>query len=365
MKILHYVDCDSMSWEVAYIEHIKKLEQCGIECVLMCRPEGTLAALANSNNTKTFTWRPLIASMPFLSPGFIKIIKDISPDIIHTRLSSAANIAGFWRSVNLEIPVINTFDKPARAKYYKHADRYISCAEWLKRYMSEREGLAPEKIDVIYNPVDNKRYHCDDIKYKKSREALNIAEDEIIFSGMGIYIYRKGFDVLIKAFARVCAACGKKMRLMLIGGEGEAGRREEYLSLARELGVDDKLIMPDSFVSDVREWLWASDIFVMPSREEGFSIALLEGMAAGVPVIVSDIEPFTEIIKDNYNGLVAVKDNPESFADKMLEMLNMNLSGRKAMASKALELVNRECTPEAAVEKTLSVYESVLYNFKK
>lgn len=360
IKILHYVDADSISWAAAYIEHIKLLRDYGLENVLLCRHGGNLTELAAENNIKFFTFKPLISAIPFLSPSFLKIIKKISPDIIHTRLSSAAGIAGAWRKV-LKIPVIATFDKPARAKYYKNLDHYIACAGWLKKYMSEHEGLDKTKIDVIYNPADTERYARDDAKYKKARGLLKISDDDIIFSGMGIYIKRKGFDVLIKAFAKVCGECkNKNLKLMLIGGDGESGMKDSYINIARELGVLEKILMPEKFLSDTREWLWASDIFVMPSREEGFSIALLEGLASGLPVIVSDIEPFTEIIKHNQNGLVAKKDDAESFTAEMLKMLKIGHERREIFAKSALRLVREKFTPRITAEKTIELYKKIL-----
>ncbi|MBR1486514.1 MAG: glycosyltransferase family 4 protein, partial [Synergistaceae bacterium] len=111
---------------------------------------------------------------------------------------------------------------------------------------------------------------------------------------------------------------------------------------------------------DVREWLWASDIFVMPSREEGFSIALLEALAAGLPVIVSDIEPFTEIISpEKNNGLVAENENPESFAEKMIEILKMKETGRKILVDNSLKMIQENFTPEIAAKKTFEIYKKI------
>ena len=175
---------------------------------------------------------------------------------------------------------------------------------------------------------------------------------------MGIYIHRKGFDILIKAFAEVKKFFGEKIKIKLaLIGSGE--ERENYLKLADSLGI--KIIMPDGFVKDVRDWLWASDIFVMPSREEGFSIALLEALASGLPVIVSDIEPFTEIISpEKNNGLVAENENPESFAGKMIEILKMKESGRKILTLNSLKMIKENFTPEIAAEKTFKIYNSLL-----
>ena len=360
MRVLHYVDAESISWGTAYVEAIKSLEALGIEQALMCRPGGEMQRVAQDNGIRTLTFRPVIAALPMLSQGFVRTVKTFAPDIIHTRLSSAAYIAGYWSRFR-HIPVVSTFDKPAKAKYYAYSVHCISCAEWLKNYMVNAQGMNPEKIDVIHNPVNAEKFARDDGVRHSFRKTLGLSDNDILFSGMGIYIFRKGFDVLIKAFARVKELyTGREtLNLALIGGGGEKGMRESYMRLAGELGV--KLIMPEEFVKDVRGWLWASDIFVMPSREEGFSIALLEALASGLPVIASDIEPCTEIITpERNNGFTARKDDPESFAHEMVRMLELGEEGRGRIVESSLKIIRDNFTYEAAAEKTLAVYDKVL-----
>ena len=359
MRILHYVDAENISWIVPYIEHIKSLEAFDIEQALLCRKGGDIEKLADENNIKTFTWKPLISNLPFLSPNFTKVIKNFNPDIIHTRLSSAAGISGYWKKFH-NVPVISTFDKPAKKKYYSHSDFCISCAEWLKNYMVNIQGMKPEKISVIHNPVNSKKFSRDENIRNNFRKILGLSDDDILFSGMGIYIYRKGFDVLIKAFSKVknLYQGEKKLNLALIGAEGEKGMKENYLRLSEQLNI--KIIMPEKFVDDVKKWLWASDVFVMSSREEGFSIALLEGLASGLPVVVSDIEPFTEIISiEKNNGLVAEKNNPDDFAEKMLKMLDIKEEGRNIFVSNSLNMIQKNFTLEAAAKKTFEVYSMI------
>ena len=360
MRVLHYVDAESISWMVPYIDSIKALEAFGIEQALMCRPGGEMESCARENGIETLTFRPLAAAVPVLSPGFVRKVKAFAPDIIHTRLSSAAYIAGYWQK-SMKIPVISTFDKPAKAKYYAKASCCISCAEWLKNYMADSQGMEAAKIDVVHNPVNAQKFARDDNIRKEFRQTLGLSDDDILFSGMGIYVHRKGFDILIKAFAkaRELYTGSETLKLALIGGGGEKGMRESYVSLAESLGV--KLIMPDNFVQDVRKWLWASDIFVMPSREEGFSFALLEALASGLPVIASDIAPCTEIISpENGNGFTAKTEDPESFAYEMTRMLELGKDGRRHITERSLRIIRQKFTPEAAAEKTLAVYRKVL-----
>ena len=355
MKVLHYVDCASLSWEVPYIAHMKAMAGLGVEQTLLCRAGDNLERLARENGIPVRTWKPLIPAVPLLSPDFVGVVKELSPDIIHTRLLSAAGIAGAWRS-RLGIPIVATFDKPGKAKYYKNIDRYISCAGWLKDYMAEHEGLPAEKIDVVHNPADTARFSGRAVHRKEARAQLNIGDEEILISGMGIYIHRKGFDVLLRAFGTLCQQ-HNNLRLALIGGGGD--QREAYLKLAVPVGIKDKLLLPEHFLEDVRPWLWASDIFVMPSREEGFSIALLEALAAELPTVASDIAPCTEIIRNGENGLIAKKDDPADFARALEQMLAMNTAQRSELVQQAQQTI-RNFTPEAIARQTVAVYEKVL-----
>ena len=360
MKVLHYVDAENLSWAVPYVEHIKSLGQYGIEQAVLCRAGGEVEHTAAENGIPVFTWRPFMSGLPLLSPGFLRLIREIRPDIIHTRLSSAAGIAGFWGKY-CRVPIVSTFDKPAKAKYYAHSSHCISCAEWLRDYMVNEQGINAAMIDVVHNPVNAARFSPDAETRNDFRKSLGLSQNDILFSGMGIYIRRKGFDVLIKAFAKVCREYDgpETLRLALIGAEGEKGMRENYLRLAGELGVE--VIMPYSFVRDVRAWLWASDIFVMPSREEGFSIALLEGLASGLPAVVSDIAPFNEIIRpERNNGLTAKKDDHESFALSMLELLRAGQEGREKIIASSLAVIKQHFSLETAAGKTIAVYERVL-----
>jgi len=160
-----------------YIAHMKAMAGLGVEQTLLCRSGETLERLAKENEIPVRTWKPLTAAVSQLSPGFVSVVKEIAPDIIHTRLLSAAGIAETWRS-RLGIPIVTTFDKPGKAKYYENIDRYISCAGWLKDYMAEHEGLPAEKIEVVHNPADTARFSGQAAHRNESRALFHIEDDE-------------------------------------------------------------------------------------------------------------------------------------------------------------------------------------------
>ncbi|MDR3333110.1 MAG: glycosyltransferase family 4 protein [Synergistaceae bacterium] len=351
--MLHYVDSDELSFRVPWVDLMKELESKGAEQVLLCRPGGNMERAARERGVKTRTWRPFASSVPPVNLRYPSIVRSISPDIVHTRLSSAAAMAGWWGG-RLGIPTIATLDKVAKSKYYLNADHYVSCSRWIKDYMVSL-GLQSEKIDIVYNSVDIDRYRRDEGARKEFRGSHGIGDEERAFIGVGRFDSEKSFDVLIRAFAIASGDSGGT-RLLLVG---DGSLRGDYLKLIGELGLSGKVIMTDGFVDDVRPWLWGADYYVMPSRMEPFGIAMLEAMASGLPSIVSDSGGLREIIMDRGAGIVAPAGDVSAFAGAMSKMLGMGPEAAEKMASNAMTRLS-DFTSGAVADKMMGVYEKVL-----
>jgi glycosyltransferase involved in cell wall biosynthesis len=350
---MHYVESDSLSFRTSFVDLMKALERMGVSQVLLCGPGGDMEQEAVSRGIKIRTWRPAVSNMPLLCPQYAAIAKDIAPDIVHTRLSDAAAMAGFWNRL-LKIPTIATLDKTAKAKYYRRADHYMACSAWIKDYMAH-QGLDPEKIDVVYNSIDAEKYARDDEVRKKFREGLRISPDEKIFAAAGIFRRNKGFDFLIRAFAEFARSrCDVRL---LLAGDGE--ERKIYSGLVESLDVRDRVIISDGYVPDIRPWLWGADFFVLPSRGEPFGIILLEALASGLPVIATDEGGPREIITHEANGLLTPVDDVPSMIRTMERMITASASEISVMTA-----LGREClsdfTSKALAGKCLAIYKKVL-----
>ncbi|MBO5936788.1 MAG: glycosyltransferase family 4 protein [Clostridia bacterium] len=164
------------------------------------------------------------------------------------------------------------------------------------------------------------------------REALlkEISADEnsIILLSIGELSDRKNHSVSIKALSQM-----KNDNVhLVIAGTGE--KREEFLSLAKELGVDGRVHLL-GFRTDVAELLKSADIFLFPSIQEGLPVALMEAMSCGLPVICSEIRGNTDLIDDSCGVLCPATD---AFAFKSaVEKLTEDDALRSAMAQKALQ----------------------------
>ena len=351
MKILHYVDAESISWAVPYIEHIKSLEGFGVENILLCRSGGNLEKLADENNIKFFAFKPLISNLPLLSPNFVKIVKKISPNIIHTRLSSAAGIAGFWKVFH-HLPVISTVDKYPKLKYYKNSTYILPCSESVEKFMAD-SGIPTDKMTAIHNSVNVKFYSRDEKIRNEIRKSENLDNNKICFLGMGRLTDWKGFDILLKGFAEFlkCQEYPQKF-ILWIAGDGE--ERENLENLAKELNINEHVKFL-GFVDDVRKILWASDVYVHPSKEdEPFGLSLLQAMSAGLPVIASQSGGIPEMLNRS-QGLLF----PKSDVQKLSECMNEIITKINSLSELSLERA-KDFDVSVIAKKVYEVYEKFI-----
>ena len=326
MKILHFVNENRLSWVEPYIQLISYLDASGVDNILMCNPGGTLSAKARAKGIKVLEYKPVLPAVPLFSRKAGEIILKTAPDIIHTRLSSASLIGGYWGK-RLDIPVISTIDKFAKIKYNRFSDVSVavssSIKDWMKGY-----GYKSEKIEVIPNPVDVKFYSLNQEVRDETRKKWGIEDNEIVIAGAGRFEHEKGFDVLIKAVERLPR--GMPFRLWLAGDGPE---KEKLKSLVRKYSfLEDKMEFW-GFVDDIRPFLWASDIFVLPSREpESFGLILLEAMASGLPVIATLFGGPLDIV-DEACGWFVPPDDIDGLHSVLQNAMNRELLSQKGKGS--------------------------------
>jgi glycosyltransferase involved in cell wall biosynthesis len=318
LNILHYVDENNLAWARPWLQLIKYLEDKGLQNHILCRPGGSLDNYVLENKIGLSTYKPLISSLPHLCRGISTIIKATKPDIIHTRLSSAAMIGGYWGK-RMGVPVVSTIDKYPKNKYYLDSDKLIPCSSAVASHM-QSVGFLKSDMELIYNPVDIDEYRKDFPQREDFRRKHNIGEDEFIILGAGRFVDWKGFDTLIKACStiRKMENIEKNWKLWLVGDGPEMSIYEKCVS---DFKMGDKTIFW-GFQSNIKQFLWVADLFVQPSREpEGFSLMLLEAMAAGLPAIATDIGGTLDIIDDDLSGWLFKPDDVQKLSSILHKIL--------------------------------------------
>lgn len=167
---------------------------------------------------------------------------------------------------------------------------------------------------TIPNGVDYNKYHPVDAETKLSlREKLGIPLEDAVLTYVGWLGYRKGTDVLLKVWAMLRQRFGK-VTLLLIGNYMNFLHDENFAEFLKKHHIDvallqSKQLITTGFANNVHEYLQASDIFVFPSRKEGFGTVQTEAMACGLPCVVNDLPGIScDIYPDESVGF-RVKDN--------------------------------------------------------
>lgn len=163
----------------------------------------------------------------------------------------------------------------------------------------------------------------------------------------------KGLDVLVRAVPLL----DPSVRIVIIG---DGPQRAELLGLIDELGVADRIELRDvPWTERARDHLAGFDVFVLPSRLEGFPVTIMEAMLAGVAVVATDVGSVRESVVDGVNGRVVAPEDPAALAAAITDVLG-DEDRRRAMGLAGRERAEARFTLEATVAAYESLYERVL-----
>ena len=223
---------------------------------------------------------------------------------------------------SIRLPLV---PRTLRRLLYRRAAAVVGQTERVARW-AERV-VPPGRVVVIPNPV---------VVLGPASPAFESVEPEMprpFVVGVGRLVPQKGYDVLLRAFAR-CVRRHPEWSLVIVG-EGEDRPRLDALAL--ELGISSRLLLPGT-VRDTAAVLRQASLFVLSSRFEGFPNALLEAMAHGLPVIATDCPTGPrEIIRPGKDGVLVPPDDVGALANAM-ERLMVDEGERARLASLAPEV---------------------------
>lgn len=289
------------------------------------------------------------------------------PDsVLHTH-NAAAHYHGALASAGLALPcVVNTRHgmgmpdpRSRRERLYRwsmrRTDAVVAVCEAARSHL-QRHGLGPRRgVQVVPNGIRVERFEPSTPLHRAqlARE-LGFAPGTQLLGTVGRLNPVKDQAGLIRAFRRLhanLAATG-----LVIAGDGPL--RGELEALAADLGVGEHVrFLGDR--GDVDRLLPGLDVFVLPSRSEGYSIALLEACAAALPVVATDVGGNREIVRQGFNGDLVAAGDPGALA-ATLERLLSDPARAQRMGAAGREWVLREGSLEAMSGRYLRVYEAAV-----
>jgi glycosyltransferase involved in cell wall biosynthesis len=198
----------------------------------------------------------------------------------------------------------------------------VAVSEDLRRFVTRSVGIPSEKIKVIYNGQDVLPPLGPEKKLSL-RDELGLAEDEQVIGVVGSLYPVKGHKYLLAAVPQVLKHHPRTIFLIVGRGELELALKEEV----KRCGVE-KQVRFLGFRNDVSALLSIMDIFVLPSLSEGLSIALLEAMAAGKPVVATNVGGNPELVIDGETGFSVPPSDPDALAAKICLLLGERARAR-------------------------------------
>lgn len=254
----------------------------------------------------------------------IDAIRRHSADILHTH-GYCSDFIGLLAARFSGIPVISTVHgwTPVSFKLrgYQMLDRFclkyfdtIVCVSSLLREELLRHGISSERLVHLPNSVSIPEPL--DGQASALRQQLKCMLGEKIIVSIGRLSPEKGLDILLTSYASQFGS-RRDVRLILVG---DGPQKEALAALARRLNIAEQVIFA-GFVSNVSSYYAAADLFVMPSHTEGFPMALLEAMAAGLPVIATAVGGIPDIIQDGIDGCLVPPGDIDRLGASMAKMI--------------------------------------------
>ncbi len=278
----------------------------------------------------------------------LALVRRLRPAVLHTH-TSKAGVLGRLAGWLLRVPVV--VHTPHGHIFYGYFGGFrMRVFAWLERvaahwcdyiisltdrettdYLDRRIGR-PEQYVTIPSGVPLERFTAPGAGVRERvRTALGIGPEEVVFITVARLEPVKGVDVLVDAWRLLAAAAP---RLLIVGDGGERPRLEHR---AGDAGLSDRIVFLGAR-ADVPDLLHAADAFVLASRNEGMGRVYVEAMAAGLPVVGTDVGGVGCVVQDGVSGILTPPETPAAIAAAVARLAadpaergRMGEAGRRAV----------------------------------
>jgi len=296
-----------------------------------------------------------------------RFIRQERVDIVHTFFASADLWGGVVARLARRPILISSrrdlgFQRSAKHRIGYRAlrhiyDRVIANSERVREYSILEDRLDPAKVQTIYNAVDL-NHPAESDSAAKLREQLGLSSSSPIVACVANVRYIKGLDVFLRAAALV----EKKIphAAFVVAGDtahAEPGYLEQLDALKKYLGAHNlRFVGP---LESVAPLLRASSLFCLLSRSEGFSNALIEAMACGLPCVATRVGGNEEALDDGGSGFLVENEDYVSAAARICDLLQDPLLA-SSMGEHGRRVVQERFLPQVATSKLVQVYDELL-----
>jgi glycosyltransferase involved in cell wall biosynthesis len=301
-------------------------------------------------------------------PALRHLIREQKVELLHSHLYHA-NLYGRLAAWRAGIPIIasvhNTY---TRRKWHRHmingllarfTFRITAGSADVERDIVRYDRVAPEKVARLANCIDLDRVMTS-LSPTAAKQRLGFEPVDLVIATVGRMEEQKGHAFLLDAFASLLQTPeleGMPLRLVVVGDGRLKSAMEQR---AADLGIATACRFPGS-IKDLADVYRAIDVFVMPSLWEGLSLAMLEAMAAGLPMVATDVGGVRDVLGDNMRGMLVPAADVGALAQAVRGLL-LDKEKRGAMADSGSRHVRENFSVSALSRQLAELYDAALQN---
>jgi glycosyltransferase involved in cell wall biosynthesis len=352
MTILEYITPSRLGGAEEYFLRLVALQRAaGHRVIAVTKRDtplrGRLEALRGELGIEVHGWHTHGKVDPQTLGRLVRLIRRERVDLVHTHLTTASWM-GALAGRATRTPVVAHVHAADSKTWFQHADYLIAVARGVKAHLVA-QGVDARRVPVCYYGLDIARF--DNLPARDDlRRELGLPLDVPIVGVAASLQERKGHKYLLQAMELLARDVPDLHAAFAGEGPEEAALREQ----AQALGLADRVHFL-GFCPDVRRVVPACDVFCLPSRKEGLSIAVMEAMAMRVPVLATRIAGMPEVVEDGQSGLLVEPFQAAPLAQALKKMLNDD-GFRHALAEQARRALEEKWEQKACFER-LDLFE--------
>ena len=367
MRVLHLLDTVGPGGaETVFIDVASRIVSRGLESIPVVAGEGWVARTLRTRGLEPL----LIPSSGSFDLSYLRrlmqVIRTERVDVVHAHLltssvygSIAARLSGVPSIATFHgLPDLGSPTRRLRLKFQllnRVATRVVFVSDTLRVAFLARTSLRPRGSEVIHNGID---VHAMRVAPDSgTRAEFGVRPGELLVVSIGNIRPAKAYDVLLRSARKVVDA-GVACRFLIVGHAKEP-LNQQLLDLRDQLGLESHVTFI-GFREDVARILAAANLFLLTSSTEGFSLATVQAMAAGVPVVATRSGGPEEIVADGVTGLLADVGDAEQIAAAVLR-LHRDRSFATMISAAARQHVSENFTVDRMVDRYVRLYEDLAH----
>ncbi len=291
--------------------------------------------------------------------SFVRIMRSIKPDIVHTHSSLSGRIAAKY----LGVKTVNTrhcleekksFPKSLVYKLINNclSDASIGVSEAVTNNLKD-DGIKDKKRFLVYNgifpltPISAQ-------KKAKLKESLGFSKDDVIAAMVARLEPVKNHDVFLNA-AKLAVKENENLKFLIVG---TGSREKELKAKVKRSALRDKTVFL-GYTENINDITNIIDISVLSSKKEALALSVIEAMSLKKPVVVTDSGGTKEVVADGVSGYVVENGNAKAMAKKIVE-LSKSPSKRSAMGNEGAKIVEEKFSASSMAKNLDAIYNALL-----